>query len=57
MKGEKNMKNIKTKIFVIVIVCMLVIAVTPAFLFGELKVKSLTMTVGDDAEKIGRAHV
>lgn len=50
MKGEKNLKNIKTKIFVIVIVCMLVIAITPAFLFGELKVKSMTMTVGDDAE-------
>lgn len=50
MKGEKDLKNIKTKIFVIVIVCMLVVAVTPAFLFGELKVESLSMTVGDDAE-------
>ncbi len=50
MKGEKNLKNIKTKIFVIVIVCMLIIAMAPAFLFGELKVKSLTMTVGDDAK-------
>ncbi len=50
MKGEKNLKNIKMKIFVVVIVCMLVIAITPAFLFGELKVESLTLTVGDDAE-------
>ena len=50
MKGEKDLKNIKTKIFVIVIFCMLIIAITPAFLFGELKVKSLTMMVGDDAE-------
>ena len=50
MKGEKNLKNIKMKIFVVVIVCMLVIAIAPAFLFGELKVESLTLTVGDDAE-------
>ena len=50
MKGEKDLKNIKTKIFVIVIICMMIIAITPAFLFGELKVKSLTMMVGDDAE-------
>lgn len=50
MKGEKDLKNIKTKIFIIVIICMLIIAITPAFLFGELKVKSLTMMVGDDAE-------
>ena len=50
MKGEKNLKNIKTKILVVVIVCMLIIAITPAFLFGELKVKSLTMMVGDSAE-------
>ena len=49
MKGEKNLKNIKMKIFVVVIVCMLVIAIAPAFLFGELKVESLTLTVGDDA--------
>jgi len=50
LKGEKDLKNIKTKIFVIVIICMMIIAITPAFLFGELKVKSLTMMVGDDAE-------
>ena len=43
MKGEKNLKNIKTKILIIVIVCMMVIAITPAFLFGELKADSLTM--------------
>ena len=50
MKGEKNLKNIKTKILIIVIVCMMVIAITPAFLFGELKADSLTMMVGDNAE-------
>lgn len=50
MKGEKDLKNIKTKILVVVIFCMLIIAITPAFLFGELKVESLTMTVGDSAE-------
>lgn len=50
MKGENNLKNIKTKILIVVIVCMLVIAITPAFLFGELKDESLTMTVGDNAE-------
>ncbi|MCI9167929.1 MAG: hypothetical protein HFH01_07035 [Dorea sp.] len=44
------MKNIKTKILIIVIVCMMVIAITPAFLFGELKADSLTMMVGDNAE-------
>jgi len=50
LKGEKNLKNIKTKILIIVIVCMMVIAITPAFLFGELKADSLTMMVGDNAE-------
>lgn len=50
MKGEKKLKNIKTKIFAVIIVCMLVIAIAPAFLFGELKDDSLTMTAGDDAE-------
>ncbi len=50
MKGEKDLKNIKTKIFGVIIVCMLIIAITPAFLFGELKAESLTMTVGDDGK-------
>lgn len=50
MKGEKDLKNIKTKILIVVIVCMMVIAITPAFLFGELKDESLSMMVGDDAE-------
>lgn len=50
MKGEKHLKNVKTKILVVVIVCMMVIAITPAFLFGELKDESLTLMVGDDAK-------
>lgn len=50
MKGEKKVKNIKMKIAVIAIVCMMAIVITPVFIFGELKNDSLTMTVGDNAE-------
>lgn len=50
MKGEKKVKNIKMKIAVIAIVCMMAIVITPMFIFGELKTDSLTMTVGDNAE-------
>lgn len=50
MKGEKKVKNIKMKIAVIAIICMMAIVMTPVFIFGELKNDSLTLTVGDNAK-------
>ncbi|MGN1165450.1 MAG: Ig-like domain-containing protein [Lachnospiraceae bacterium] len=44
------MKNGKIRIAVIAVICVMILAIAPAFLVGALKTGSLTMTVGDNAQ-------
>lgn len=44
------MKNGKVKIAVIAILCVMILAIAPAFFVGSLKTGSLTMTVGDSGQ-------
>ncbi len=43
------MKNVKMRIAIIAVICLMACAIVPAFFVGALKTGSITMTVGDNA--------